>query len=88
MEISIFDYIKNTSDETLMKMAELAQTEQREREAQKEKAKNKYYAFSGTWSWGCWATNEKEAKNKFDDEAYPEDLYIDYDNVQIEVDNS
>ena len=30
MEISIFDYIRNASDETLMKMAELTQTEQRE----------------------------------------------------------
>lgn len=87
MEISIFDYIKNASDETLMEMAKLTQTEQRKREVQKEEAKNKYYAFSGTWSWGCWAANEEEAKNKFDDEAYPEDLDIDYDHVQIEVDD-
>lgn len=48
MEMSIFDFIKNASDETLMKMAELTQTEQRERKAQKEKAEQKHYTFSGT----------------------------------------
>ena len=85
MEISIFDYIKNASDETLMEMAKLTQTEQRKREVQKEEAKQKYYTFSGTWSWGCWATNEEEAKDKFDD-SYIEDIDIDYESAQIEVD--
>ena len=85
MEISIFDYIKNASDEMLMEMAKLAQTEQREREAQKEEAKQKYYTFIGTWSWGCWAANEKEAWDKFDD-SYIEDIDIDYESTQIEVD--
>ena len=85
MEISIFDYIKNASDETLMKMAELTQTEQREHEAQKEEAKQKYYTFIGTWSWGCWAANEKEAWDKFDD-SYIEDIDIDYESTLIEVD--
>lgn len=85
MEISIFDYIRNASDETLMEMAKLAQTEQREREAQKEKAEQKYYTFIGTWSLGCWAANEKEAWDKFDD-SYIEDIDIDYESTQIEVD--
>ena len=87
MEISIFDFIKSASDETLMKMAELTQAEQQERKAQKEEAEQKYYTFSGTWSWGCWAANKEEAKNKFDDEAYSENFEIDYDHIQIDVDD-
>ena len=87
MEISIFDYIKNASDETLMKMAELAQTEQRKREAQKEEARKKYYTFSGSWSWGCWATSYDDARQQFEDEAYPEMLNIDYDHPEVEVDD-
>lgn len=87
MEISVFDYIKNASDETLMEMAKLTQTEQRKREMQKEEAKNRYYAFSGTWAWGCWATSEEDARRQFDNDAYPEMLDIDYDHIQIEVDD-
>lgn len=85
MEISISDYIRNASDETLMKMAELAQAEQRKREVQKE-TKKKYYTFSGTWSWGCWATNEDEAWDKFRDSDI-EDFDIDYGHAQVEVDD-
>jgi S-formylglutathione hydrolase FrmB len=87
MEISIFDYIRNASDETLMEMAKLTQTEQHKREAQKEEAKNKYYSFSGSWSWGCWATSYDEALQRFEDEAYPEMLDIDYDHPEVEVDD-
>jgi hypothetical protein len=47
--------------------------------------KKKYYTFSGTWSWGCWATSEKEARKQFD-EAYAEDIDIEYDHIEIEVD--
>lgn len=86
MEISTFDYIANASDEALMKMAELIQTEQRKREEQKEEAKQKYYTFSGTWSWGCWATSEKEAWDKFND-SYIEDFDLDYGHTQMEVDD-
>lgn len=86
MNISIFDYIKNMSDDELSKIAVFTQTEQREREAQREEAKKRYYTFSGSWSWGCWATNEKEAWDKFDD-SYIEDIDIDYESTQIEVDN-
>lgn len=40
MKLSILNYIKSASDETLMEMAKLTQTEQREREAQKEAKKD------------------------------------------------
>lgn len=86
MNISIFDYIKNMSDDDLSKIAVFTQTEQRERETQKEEAKQKYYTFIGTWSWGCWAANEKEAWDKFDD-SYIEDIDIDYESTRIEVDD-
>ena len=87
MDISIFDFIKNASDETLMKMAELAQTEQHKREAQREEAKKKYYTFSGSWCWGCWATSYDDARQQFDSDAYPEMLDIDYDHMEVEVDD-
>lgn len=87
METSIFDFIKNASDETLMKMAELTQTEQRKREEQKEETQQKYYTFSGTWSWGCWATSEEDARRQFDFDASTEDINIDYEHTQIEVDD-
>lgn len=87
MEISIFDYIRNASDVSLTKMAELVQAEQRRREIQKEEAKKRYYTFSGTWSWGCWATSEEDARRQFDDDAYPETLDIDYDHPEVEVDD-
>ena len=86
MEMSISDFIKSASDETLMEMAKLTQAEQRERETQKEKVEQKYYTFSGTWSWGCWAANEKEAWDKLMD-SYIEDIDIDYAHAQMEVDD-
>lgn len=86
MEMSIFDFIKSASDETLMKMAELTQAEQREREEQKEAERQKYYTFSGTWAWGCWATNEDEAWDKFRDSDL-EEFDIDYGHAQVEVDD-
>ena len=51
---------------------------------QESKPKEKYYTFSGSWSWGCWATNEEEAHNKFDDTDLDE-LDIDCSHVKIEV---
>ena len=48
------------------------------------KPKRMYYTFSGTWSWGCWATDEKDARKQFD-EVYIEDLDIDADNFEIKV---
>ena len=86
MKLSILNYIKSASDETLMEMAKLTQAEQREREAQKEKVEEKYYTFSGTWAWGCWATNEDEAWDKFRDSDL-EDFDIDYGHAQVEVDD-
>ena len=86
MEMSIFDFIKNASDETLMEMAKLTQTEQQEREVKKE-AKKRYYTFSGTWAWGCWATSEKDARQQFEFDAYPEMMDIDYDHMKVEVDD-
>ena len=87
MNISIFDYIKNMSDDDLSKIAVFTQTEQREREAQKEEAKKRYYTFSGTWAWGCWATSYDNARQQFESDAYPEMLDIDYDHMEIEVDD-
>ena len=43
-----------------------------------------YYTFSGTWSWGCWATDEDEAKDKFND-ADLNDFNIDFTHVEVEV---
>jgi len=86
MEISIFDYIRNASDETLMEIAKLTQTEQHKREEQK-KVEKKYYTFSGTWSWGCWATSEEDARQQFDFDASPEDIDIVYEHTQIDVDD-
>ena len=48
------------------------------------KPKEKYYIFSGMWSWGCWATNEEEARKQFDDTFFDE-LSIDTDDLKIEV---
>ena len=31
-----------------------------------------YYEFSGTWSWGCYASSLEEAKEKLSDEGYYE----------------
>lgn len=41
------------------------------------------YTFYGTWSWSCWAKSKKEAIQKYEDEAYPEELCIDpYDHIE------
>lgn len=48
------------------------------------KPKEKYYIFSGFWSWGCWATSEEDARKQYDD-IYLDDLSIDTDNFVIEV---
>lgn len=87
MNISIFDYIKNMSDDDLSKIAIFTQAEQQKREEQKEEAKKKYYTFSGTWAWGCWATSYENARQQFESDAYPEMLDIDYDHMEVEVDD-
>ena len=48
------------------------------------KSKEKYYIFSGEWSWGCWATDENEARKQFDD-TFLDELSIDTNNFKIEV---
>ena len=47
--------------------------------------KKMYYTFSGVWSWGCWASNEKEARKMFDD-ADVSIIDIDCDHIEVEVD--
>lgn len=46
--------------------------------------KEKYYIFSGSWYWGCWATDEEDARKQYDD-IYLDDINIDADNYKIKV---
>ena len=48
------------------------------------KPKEKYYIFNGTWSWGCWATNEEDARKQYDD-IFLDELSIDANNFKIKV---
>lgn len=49
--------------------------------------KEKYYIFSGSWSWGCLAKNEEEARKQFDDaDLMDDEINIDCDHIEIEVD--
>jgi len=51
------------------------------------KPKEKYYIFSGVWSWGCWAADEEDARKQFDDaDLMSDEINIDCDHVEIEVD--
>lgn len=54
---------------------------------QESKLKEKYYIFSGVWSWGCWAVDEKDARKQFDDaDLMSDEINIDCDHIEIEVD--
>ena len=55
-------------------------------QGKREKPKKKYYTFSGLWSWGCWAENLDDAKRQFDEASF-EDVDVDFDHVEIEVDD-
>ena len=45
----------------------------------------KRFTFSGKWSWDCLAHDLEEAKQKYYNECYPEDVYIaNYDDVGID----
>ena len=45
----------------------------------------KRFNFSGRWYWDCFAHNLEEAKAKYENEAYPDDLYLSpYDDVSEE----
>lgn len=45
----------------------------------------KRFTFSGKWYWECFAHNIEEAKQKYYDESYPDDIYIaNYDDVSVE----
>lgn len=45
----------------------------------------KRFTFSGRWYWDCLAHDLAEAKDKYESEAYPEELYISpYDDVSEE----
>ncbi len=48
------------------------------------KPKEKYYIFSGMWSWGCWAFSEEEARKQFDN-TFLDEFDIDTDNCKIKV---
>jgi len=51
------------------------------------KPKEKYYIFSGVWSWGCWAADEEDARKQFDDaDLMSDEINIDCDHVEVEVD--
>ena len=51
---------------------------------QQSKPKEKYYIFSGMWSWGCWAFSEEEARKQFDN-TFLDEFDIDTDNYKIKV---
>ena len=51
------------------------------------KIQRKYYLFSGCWSWGCWAKDEKEAHMLFND-AYYDEIDMDFDHFQMEIINN
>ena len=47
------------------------------------KNKMKEYVFTGIWSYSCYANSEDEAFEKFND-CYPEDIYCNFDNIEVE----
>ena len=51
---------------------------------QKPKPKKKHYIFNGVWSWDCWAINEEEAREQFNNDWACVDL--DDSHIEIEVD--
>lgn len=52
----------------------------------KPEPKERYYTFSGMWSWGCWAKSEDDAKRQFD-AIYYDDISIDDSHYKIEVED-
>ena len=55
-------------------------------QGKREKPKTQYYVFSGMWSWACEASSREEAIKLFD-EAYAEDINIDFDHYELEVED-
>jgi hypothetical protein len=43
----------------------------------------KFYQFTGTWSWGCWAESREDAIAQFDESYSDEYDFGDYDTCEI-----
>ena len=80
--MNLKDANKNLSDEEIGEI--LTELTIRLREGQKEPPTERhYYEFTGTWSWGTWATSREEAVECFK-ESCIEDIEILTDEYTIE----
>lgn len=70
------------TDEEICEMLKDLRSLQEERQKEKEEP-NHFYEFTGTWSWGVWASSKEEAVECFKD-AYTDEIEILTDEYKVE----
>jgi len=81
--MNLKDLMKNLTDEEIRVMLKDLNDLQEERQQKEKEESRHYYEFTGTWSWGVWATSKEEAERYFKS-AYTDDFEILTDEYKVE----
>lgn len=84
MKMNLKDTIKYLTDEELGELLNEIVNRQLEKAREEEEAPSRYYSFSGEWYFGCWAKSKEEAE-RYMSEAPIEDFELNFERVEMEV---
>lgn len=82
--MNLKDTIKYLTDEELGELLNEIVNRQLEKAKEEEEAPSRYYSFSGEWYFGCWAKSKEEAE-RYMSEAPIEDFELNFERVEMEV---
>ena len=82
--IVLRDFVKNLTDDELGELLDAVVNRQLEKAREEEEAPSRYYTFSGEWYFGCWAKSKEEAE-RYLSEATIEDFELNFERVEVEV---
>ena len=82
--MNLKEAIKNLTDEELGELLNEIVNRQLEKAKEEEETPSRYYTFSGEWYFGCWAKSKEEAE-RYMSEAPMEDFELNFERVEMEV---
>ena len=81
--MTLKDRLENLTDEEISAVLKYLDDLQKEKPQEIKVEPEHYYEFTGTWSWGVWATSKEEAVRCFKN-SYIEDFEILTDEYKVE----
>lgn len=82
--IVLRDFVKNLTEEELEELLSAVVNRKLEMEREEKEAPSRYYTFSGEWYFGCWAKSKEEAE-RYMEEAPIEEFELNFERVEVEV---